>query len=278
MTNSIPSPIGPTMPSPWRLALWGLVCMLVVGLGLGGCTTTTTGGGVITTPSSSDAQKRAQVRVELASNYFERGQNDVALEEVKRALDASGDFAPAHNLRGLILGAMGEHGEAEASFRQALALDGRDGFIAHNYGWFLCQQGRYAEAHVQFANALRQPSYRDPIRSLLAQGVCYTREKKYPEAEQALGRAYEMDAGNPTVGYNYADVLYRRQEFERARFLIRRINQNEQLSNAQSLWLAARIEHRMGNRTGVAQLGQQLRTRFPQASETLAYERGRFDD
>jgi type IV pilus assembly protein PilF len=77
---------------------------------------------------------------------------------------------------------------------------------------------------------------------------------------------------------NLADVLYKRGEFERARFYIRRVNQREEISNAQTLWLALRIENRMGNRSGVDDYGRQLRNRFPQASETLAYERGRFDD
>jgi type IV pilus assembly protein PilF len=42
--------------------------------------------------------------------------------------------------------------------------------------------------------------------------------------------------------------------------------------------LALRIENRMGNRGGVEDFGRQLRNRFPQSPEALAYERGRFDE
>jgi type IV pilus assembly protein PilF len=91
-------------------------------------------------------------------------------------------------------------------------------------------------------------------------------------------RAYEMDAGNPTTALNLAEVLYRRGEYERARFYIRRVNGVEEIVNAQSLWLAMRIEYKIGNRGGVDAFGRQLRNRFPQSSEALAYERGRFDD
>ena len=75
-----------------------------------------------------------------------------------------------------------------------------------------------------------------------------------------------------------AEVLYRRGEYERARFYVRRVNTREELSNAQTLWLALRIENRLGNRSGVEDFGRALRNRFPQAPETLAYERGKFDD
>jgi type IV pilus assembly protein PilF len=73
-------------------------------------------------------------------------------------------------------------------------------------------------------------------------------------------------------------VLYRRGEFERARFYIRRVNNVPELSNAETLWLAARIEHKMGNRAGVNDFGNRLRNRFPNARETGLFDRGLFND
>jgi type IV pilus assembly protein PilF len=148
----------------------------------------------------------------------------------------------------------------------------------HNHGWYLCQRGRFDEAARLFDQALAQPNYRDVPRTLMAQGVCLARAGKLPEAEQKLQRAYEIDAGNPTVALNLSEVLYRRGDFERARFYVRRINTREDLSNAQTLWLALRIENRMNNRGGVEEYARQLRSRFPQSPEALALERGRFDE
>jgi type IV pilus assembly protein PilF len=229
-------------------------------------------------PEPADPARRAQARTELASGYFERGQNDVALEEINTALQIQGGFAPAWNLRGLILASRGDAGEAERSFERAVQLAPDDGNILHNQGWFLCQLGRYEQAHARFDAAVRLPTYQDVPRTLLAQGVCFARNQQLDRAEPVLTRAYELDTTNPVVGYNLADVLYRRGEYERARFFIRRINGSEQLSNAQTLWLAARVENRLGNRAGTVSFGNQLRQRFPQSPEAFAYERGRFDD
>ncbi len=256
------------------VVLGALAAMVLASVG---CTTTTTGDGR-SPQEPADPGRRAQARVELASNYFAREQNEVALEEVKLALDASPNFAAAYNLRGLIYGSSGETQLAEQNFRRALELDPRDGGILHNYGWFLCQQGRYDQAQAQYDAAVSLPTYRDPIRTLLAQGVCHARSQKYAQAEAVLMRANEMDVGNPVVGYNLADVLYRRGDYERARFFMRRINQTEGASNAQTLWLAARVENRLGNRTGAIAFGSQLRARFPQSNEAKDYERGRFDE
>jgi type IV pilus assembly protein PilF len=35
----------------------------------------------------------------------------------------------------------------------------------HNYGWFLCQQRRFADADLQFEAALLVPQYRDVTRT-----------------------------------------------------------------------------------------------------------------
>ena len=112
----------------------------------------------------------------------------------------------------------------------------------------------------------------------VAQGVCLARASKLPEAEQKLSRAYELDPSNPTTALNLSEVRYRRGDYERARFYIRRVNSREEQSNAQTLWLALRIENRMGNRNGVEEYARQLRSRFPQSLEALAYDRGRLDD
>jgi type IV pilus assembly protein PilF len=108
--------------------------------------------------------------------------------------------------------------------------------------------------------------------------VCQARAGKWAEAEASLSRAYELDPTSPATAYNLAEVLYRRGDYERARFYIRRVNALAEASNAQSLWLAARVENKLGNPAGARAFGNQLRDRFPQSPEALQYERGRFDD
>ena len=67
-------------------------------------------------------------------------------------------------------------------------------------------------------------------------------------------------------------------EHERARFYIRRVNLRRETANAESLWLAVRIENRLGNPGLVRQIGGDLRDRFPQSPQALLFEKSRFDD
>lgn len=262
---------------------------LAVGLGLwlallAGCAgpQDASGGSVArdrtTASDETDADRRARVRLELATGYFGRGQFETALDEVKLALNVKPDLSEALSLRGLIYAALREDRLAEESFRRALQVNPRDGDAMHNYGWFLCERRRYPEAIAQFQQAITQPQYLSVPRSYMTLGICQARAGQLADAERNLVRSYELDSSNPVTAVNLSDVLLRRGDLERARFYIRRVNAQADLSSAQTLWLAAKIEHKMGNQPAARDFGRQLRNRFPQSPEAQAYERGRFDD
>lgn len=266
-----------------RLVLW-IGVWLLAGLSpltLGGCTTTTTGADGRETRAAAepaDPERRARVRLELAALYFGRGQSETALNEVKLALAAKPDMADAYAMRGLVLASLGDNALAEESFQRALQLAPQDGGTMHNYAWFMCQQRRFADADTQFNAAVALPQYRDVTRTLMAQGVCQARAGLWSQAERTLSRSFELDSANPVTAFNLAEVLLHRGELERARFYVARINAQPEQVSAQTLWLAARVERRLGNIQGLQDLGRKLNERFPQAPETLLFERGRFDD
>ncbi|HSV81084.1 MAG TPA: type IV pilus biogenesis/stability protein PilW [Ramlibacter sp.] len=232
---------------------------------------------IITDSDETPARKRARLRLELALGYFEQGKSTVALDEIKQALAIDPNFSDAYNLRGLVYMRLDDPGLAEDSFRRAIALNPRDANAMHNYGWLLCQQKRYGDATQQFSRALAAPGYGDRAKTLMTQGVCQLQAGQKAEAERSLTQAYELDASNPITGYNLALLLTQRQEWTRAQFYIRRVN-NTQSANAETLWLGVKVERQLNNREAAGQLGGQLQRRFPQSKEAQAYERGNFND
>ena len=230
-----------------------------------------------TASDETEARKRARTRVLLASSYFENGQYAVALDEQKKAVQADPSFPHAYNLGGLVYMALGDNAMALANFQRAIALNPRDANALHNMGWLHCQAGRHGDAAVAFQRAIAVPAYQERAKTMMTQGICEARSGDTAKAEATLMRAYELDAGNPVTGYNLALLLYNRADYGRAQFYIRRLN-NSELANAESLWLGIKVERRMNNRQAMEQLASQLRRRFPQSRELLAYERGSFDE
>lgn len=225
----------------------------------------------------TDNRRRARIRMELAVGYFEEGKTEIALEELRQVITIDPTLPDAYNLRGLIFMRLNDARQAEESFRRALAFNPRDADVLHNYGWLQCQGGRYDDAIRTFEQALASPTYGGRAKTLMAQGICQARAGRMDDAERTLARAYELDAGNPVTGYNLANLLYRKGDYQRAQFYIRRLN-NTELANAETLWLGIRVERRMNDRVAMQQLGEQLRKRFPQSAERAAYDKGSFDE
>jgi type IV pilus assembly protein PilF len=267
-------------PWPYRVGMLGVYAVLALAAGCasqGGAAPAPASRDRITASDETDASKRARVRLELAMAYFGRGQTTVALDEVKQAIVADPNLGEAFNLRGLIYATLGDEALAEQSFRRALQINAADTDTLHNFGWYLCQRKRYAEASAQFVQALAtQP--RDPSRTLLAQGICQALDNRLEDAERTLMRSFELDPMNPATAVNLSEVLYRRGDYERARFYVRRVNAQPDVLNAQTLWLAARIERRLGNTGGVQEYGTQLRSRFGDSREAAAFAKGQFDE
>jgi len=231
----------------------------------------------VTESDEPEGRKRARIRMELAVGYFEQGQTSVALDEVKQVIALDPSFPDAYNLRGLIYMQLNDPRQADESFRRAVALNPNDANVQHNYGWLLCQQGRYDESQRAFDVAMANPLYAGRAKTLMAQGLCQAKAGRVAEAERSLARSYELDAGNPVTGYNLAMLLYRRGDYTRAQFYIRRLN-NSELANSETLWLGIRVERRLNDDVAMQQLGEQLRKRYPQSREATAYERRAFDD
>jgi type IV pilus assembly protein PilF len=271
----------PTAPTPVMQALFGVAAVFL----LASCATrdgvspsnAPNAAAIVTESDETSARKRAKLRIELAIGYFQQGQTTVALDEIKQALAADPTFADAYNLRGLVYMRLDDAPAAEDSFRRAIALNPREPNVLHNYGWLLCQQNRYADAQQQFSAALAVSSYADRAKTLMTQGICQLRAGQRAEAERSLTQAYELDAANPVIGYNLASVLAQREEWSRAQFYIRRVN-NSPSASAETLWLGIKIERQLNNREAIAQLAGQLQRRFPQSREAIAYERGNFND
>ena len=267
----------------WRCRQWLFcACLLISALaGLSGCAsrqgTSGNGSEIMTDSDEPNAHKRARIRLELATGYFEQGQTTFALDELKQSINADPNYAAAYNLRGLIYLRLNDFRFAEESFRKALSIEPQDATVMHNLGWSYCQEARYPQAQQLFGQALAVPQYRERAKTWRAQGLCQVRAGQREEGEQSLLKSHEFEPGNPVTAYNLALLMFQRGEFTGAQFYVRRLN-NSELANEESLWLGIKVERRLDNRTAMQQLGAQLLKRYPQSRQADAYQRGVFDE
>ncbi|MGH8807712.1 MAG: type IV pilus biogenesis/stability protein PilW [Noviherbaspirillum sp.] len=230
-----------------------------------------------TVSDQTDSQKRARIRLQLAVGYYEQRQMAVALDEIKQALQADPNFAEAYGMRGLIYMDMGETRLAEDSFLQAIRLVPNSPDFNNNYGWFLCQNGRERQSISYFEAALKNRAYQSPAKALNNAGICSLKLKERAAAERYFSQAFQVDPGNASTNSNLAKIYYDQQDYERARFYIGRVVKADVMT-ADVLWLAIKIERKLGDRAAEASLATQLRRRHGGSSEYAAYQRGAFNE
>jgi type IV pilus assembly protein PilF len=181
----------------------------------------------------------------------------------------------AYSVLGLVHMELRENDVAQQQFEQALRLSPNDPDINNNYGWFLCQTGREQQSITYFLTALKNPLYNTPARSYVNAGLCSLKNNER-DATDYFERALHIAPDNLQALLNLALIQYKRGQLEAARGFIGRFNKLVE-PTAESLWLALRIERKLGDRPAENSMATQLRRRFSGSPEYRDLLQGNFE-
>jgi len=246
-----------------------LFTLILLALGLAGCATTPSNSMGDDSQNMTRAQSIAKVHTELAAAYYQRHQYAISLEEIATALKYDSDYAQAYDVRGLVHMQLMEDQQAEEDFRHSLNLNPHSSETQNNYGWFLCQRGREQESVKYFLEAVKNPLYSTPERAYLNAGVCSEKAGDLKRAEFYLQKALILLPNMPDALVALADVNYAKGDYAGAKSYFMRFEKwNEVPLTAANLWLAVRIERKLGDTNAEASYALQLRNKYPDSRET----------
>lgn len=214
-------------------------------------------------------RQRAEIHTDLAAGYYERGQIDVALEELQIAERIDPSFPRIYNLYGLAYTVMGDLPRAEGQFRRALDIAPNDPDTRHNWGWYLCTHGRARESITEFEVAIRNPLYRTPEIALVNAGKCSFSIGDAAAADQYFRRALQLRPNDASAAYNLALSSYRGGRAPESRALMRIVMQQTNPA-PEALFLGMCVERKLGDRQAEQSYVAQLRNRYPDSAEARA--------
>ncbi|MCW8927164.1 MAG: type IV pilus biogenesis/stability protein PilW [Xanthomonadales bacterium] len=253
----------------WRslpiLPLLALACMAL----LNACVSAQTG-----PDERGESRKSAEFNTSLGLEYMNRGQFEVALGKLKKALSADPDYAPAQTVTAILYERIGEDALAGKHYQKAYEADPDDGDVNNNYGTYLCKTGNKAKAIGHFMKALDDPFYSTPAVALTNAGSCALGEGELAEADGYLRRALKIQADFPDALINMADLNFEKQSYLTARAFIQRY---EAVANhtPSSLMLAFRVEAALGDEQSAVEYRRTLEARFPDSEEADEARRSR---
>lgn len=254
--------------------------LLVVGILAGflaGCASTADVPLSSSTAQGADTRRRADIRVELAANYYADGRMDLALAELDRALAVQPSHADALGLKGLVLMQMGDAKQGEQNLQQAVRIEPDNPRLLNNLGWLICQSGDPQRALPYFERALAQRTYASPATALANAGLCSLRAGDMRTAEANLVRAQSLDPLLATAQDGLARLALARTDYIAARHHAARVL-NSRDAGPEHFLMAVRVERLLGDKAAEQSLLTQWRRRYPESRQLQAYLRGESDE
>ena len=237
------------------------VLVLVLSVFLGACATQPV-------PEGEDLHRASELNAELGVAYMERGNNEWAMQKLKKALQEDPDNGTAHHYIAELYRRLGETDKAEDHFNRALYLLPHDMSLVNNYGVFLCDEKRFNDAQKYFLKVLDDPLNTSPAETYENLGICAQRAGDLVDAEKYLRQALRLDKARPKSLFSMAQIMTVNKHYLKARGFLERYLAIAKEQNAPSLWLGIQIERQLGNRDAVASYSLLLKGKYPDAPET----------
>jgi type IV pilus assembly protein PilF len=228
------------------------------------------------TRTERDPADRAKIHANLAGMYYAGRQYAVALEEANKALQFDPDYVPALNVLALTYVELAQDSAAQQAFDKAISINPNDSDTRNNYGWFLCRRKHEDEAIKQFMLALRNPLYQTPEKAYMNAGDCSRNKGDLQAAEGYYEQALKIRPGAGRALSGLAEIKFNRGEYKQSRELLDRYLAGNR-PTAETLWLAVRVERKLGDRQAESDYGRQLRRGFPDSAEARLLQAGKYE-
>lgn len=222
--------------------------------------------------NETDSQKAVESNTALGLEYMNRGQYEVALGKLKKAVREDPDYAPAQTVLAVLYERIGEQDLAGKHYKLAYQAAPKDGDVNNNYGVYLCKTGDQDKAIQHFLTAVNDPFYTTPAIALTNAGSCALRHGDLAQADVYLRRALKIEPELPDALMNMARLSYERGKYLTARAFMQRY-EAAATHQAETLLLAYRIEMASNNRKAANKYKLVLESNFPEADQTAEVRR-----
>ena len=213
----------------------------------------------------------AEVNYQRASQYYQHGNLDQALQTAEQNVKIYPDHAYTHQLIGLINQKLGHNTHATQSMAQALRLAPKDAGIANNYASLLCARKNYAKAEKYYLAAANYPNNTQPEIAWTNAGLCALRAGQNNKAKSFFEQAITVNPEQTPALYQLAKLALKSDHIQAANAYLEKYLQHD-THTAKTLLLAAKIENAQHNAKGVEAYLGMLRATFPYSAEKTAAE------
>lgn len=217
--------------------------------------------------------KAAELNMQLGLSYLQRGDYEIAMGKLDKALKQNPNLPSAHNTIALLYQRLGENKKAEKHFKEAVSRAPQYSEAQNNYGVFLCQQSKYTEAEKRFLKAIDNPLYQSAAMAYENAGLCTREIPDMVKAESYFRRALQINPNLSKSLMGMADLSFEQANYMQSRTYLQRFNSVSPWT-PQALLTAIQTEKKLGNEDAVSSYKLIMRARFPDSDEMRMVNEG----
>lgn len=234
---------------------------------------------VVTLPPSAPLEpaptpERVRAQLDLEEGYIEVGDLKRARATVERALGLDPGNWEAHGLNGRIYQLQGDAELAERQFRLAVRAAPDASRVRNDYGVFLYQQGRFADAVEQLRRAAADPDSGNRPVAFENLGLASLAAGDRTEARNAFARAVMLEGRMAVSLLELAELAFEDADYAQSASWYRRYREVVGRQTPRSLWLGIRLARRANDADAEASYALQLRNLYPYSDEYRLYREG----
>ncbi len=237
-------------------------CLFLASILLSACA----GSGAVDTDDETLGRKSAESNTSLGLEYMNRGQLEVALGKLKKAVVDDPGYAPGHTVLAVLYERIGELELAGKHYQSAYKADPANGDVNNNYGVYLCKTKNANSATRHFLKALEDPFYRSPAVALTNAGSCALSQNKIAEANDYSRRALQYDPKFPDALVTMARLSFMEKNYLRSRAFMQRYEVSSN-HTAGTLLLGFQLESALQDDAAADAYLLALRNSFPDSAQ-----------
>lgn len=240
-----------------------VMLVLLCVIGLSACVTTEDS--LFTADTSKD--KAVESRVNLAMNYYQKGDSESARRNLYAALKINEKAPSVHNALALVFSKEGEYELTERHFKKAISLDSAYSTARNNYAAFLYNQKRFPEALKELEFVVDDELYKERLLAMGNLGRVALKVGERDKAVYAFERMLNMDSRNKLALLELAYINQEAGKFETALSLYDKYRSVTKQQSPRGLMLGIKLSEAITNTDAHASYVLALKNIYPKSAE-----------
>lgn len=216
-------------------------------------------------------EKELSTRVKIAIGLLKKGEAELALVQLKKALNIKPDAPRVYEIMAVAFEQVDENKEAKRHYKKMLSYGPEYTRGRANYAGFLIRRQEYKEAYRQLEKVVADIYYPSRARAFQQLGFCAKKLGKHDEIAHFYKRALKLDGNLTEILLALAEIRFEKGDYAESQAYLDAYREKVKPASAKALFLGIKLAVVFEDKGDEASYALALKNLYPRSKEYLEY-------